>query len=194
VLDVVTKMQKFLYSILVLGFVLSPSLTFAVSVSPTFITDPASTNFIVTCTAPYPPNVWGAYKASDGLQDDGAQTCSGSNQQWDSIFSTNLDGKYYIVETTDNPPCSNEADIADCRLDPDYVGETEICLGDNTECESGGGGTATTTDIDWGSATTTNRMLGSLNFGVTVLIVFGIIGMCGYLWNSFISNRKKPWQ
>jgi len=48
------------------------------------------------------------------------------------------------------------------------------------------------TVINWGSATTTNRMLGSLNFGVTILIVFGIIGFSGYLWNK-LGKRNKPW-
>jgi len=47
------------------------------------------------------------------------------------------------------------------------------------------------TIIDWGSATTTNYMLGSLNFGVTILIVFAFLGMCGYVWNKW--DRKKPW-
>jgi len=52
---------------------------------------------------------------------------------------------------------------------------------------------ASTTPIDWGSATTTNRMLGSLNFGVTILITLAILGFCGYVWNYF-NKRKKPWQ
>jgi len=67
----------------------------------------------------------------------------------------------------------------------------EIKLG-----SEGGGGEeeATTTDpIDWASATTTNRMLGSLNMGVTILITMALLGYIGYLWNS-VTNRKKPWQ
>jgi len=46
--------------------------------------------------------------------------------------------------------------------------------------------------IDWGSATTTNRMLGSLNLGITILITFAIIGFSGYLWNK--TGKRKPWQ
>jgi len=58
---------------------------------------------------------------------------------------------------------------------------------------SGGGSTEEDpTVIDWGSATTTNRMLGSLNFGITILIVFFILGFSGYLWNK--TGKKKPWQ
>jgi len=47
------------------------------------------------------------------------------------------------------------------------------------------------TEIDWGSATTTNQMLGSINFGLAILIVFFMIGFSGYVWNKF--GNKKPW-
>jgi len=48
-----------------------------------------------------------------------------------------------------------------------------------------------TTEINWGSATTTNQMLGSINFGLAILIVFFMIGFSGYVWNKF--GNKKPW-
>jgi len=60
-----------------------------------------------------------------------------------------------------------------------------------TYISSSGGGTGTTTEIDWGSATTTNQMLGSINFGLAILIVFFMIGFSGYVWNKF--GNKKPW-
>jgi len=51
---------------------------------------------------------------------------------------------------------------------------------------------ASSTSINWGSATTTNYFLGSVAFGLAVIITLLSIGFVAFIFNKV--SKKKPWQ
>jgi len=201
-------MQKYFASIALLAFVLTPNFVFATSVL--YISE-TGTDLGITCD-----------DAGDNIASLDAiylmQDASDINTPTTGYDSPNVmsDGCPGIVITHgENGPIDPRQGLIDngyahmplrLKIDP-TVGTTQFyeyfyiteCSEDviwtlDDECPGGEGGGEEIPPINWGSATTTNRMLGSLNFGVTILITLGIIGFCGYLWNTFVTKRKKPWQ
>jgi len=112
------------------------------SVSPAFITDPATTNITFTTTGG--SNRWTSFDADTGVWDNGGDLGDGTHT-WDSEFGNNNAGKHIVVEYFPHPGSCYGTDLATCMGSGQVTASQEVCLTDNTECGGGGGGTATST-------------------------------------------------
>jgi len=186
-------MQKFYATIALLAFVLTPSFSFAFTqgyLGDGFGSDEVNDYFCDTGLTdngvPYYKKlddsltIWGDngqryWKINTDINDVGVHLYDGDTGGAGQTLSVDPDGAVTWTTADGDSPVGSFTSV-DC---------------DEIEEDPPTGDTATST-IDWGSATTTNRMLGSLNFGVTILITLFLIFFCGYLWNSM--HKKKPWQ
>jgi len=188
-LEVTTKiMQKFYATIALLAFVLTPTFAFSTPTSGTLddLTDPYcfdDTHYYTSDTNVNKLLFW----YHSGSYNNGIAVSASPTGSFD--FSMG-DGFLDPLPLTVTDVWFSE----DAGSTWYHSGITFELIEGTCEEEEGGGEMGSTTPIDWGSATTTNRMLGSLNFGLTILIVLAIISLCGYIWNALGGKKKKPWQ
>lgn len=183
----------------ILAFALFPSFVFA---SFTFDENPTTgTGSNTTST------VTGSYSGSDYyyfFDTSGAYACQAGSISFSSGVTTIADyiecvtsgagelpdGTYHAIHAdassiNDAGICDATGSYTNCLSYGGFIADIDLVVGSGG---GGGGGGSTTT-----SATTTQAYLGSIAFGINIIIVLLFIGFVGYIWNSF-EARKKPWQ
>jgi len=117
------------------------------------------------------PIGWGDddYKWACWYWNGASGECSGFHDH--SVGGTPSDGEYEFIGATS--------------------GSQLFCITSGTAvvgaCGGGGGGSSTTT-----TATSTEAILGSISFGLAIIITILFIAVIGYVYNKI--TPKKPWQ